>query len=462
MEKNFYRDQFEQMLKDTADSFRMYPSRKIWHSIYNDIHPARKWPSFAVLLLLTVSIMYIGVTNPDTSTSDQNNSNTIIFAKNENRGQSLNYNQTNFSSTSGTRNFTKSDVYANVKKAMKDNSSGAFLTALNQTPEPTLSRKQKLRTTNSGLLININNAEIFEEKTNTTEIQNENIYTDNGDFTVSKETKKIKDALTVDYNKNDELSWKEDMAFYAKRGKSKERFSYQIYATPSLGYRTLENKAVITTNSRDALIAEPDQNDYYINHTNSFNLEFGGNVLYNLNDKIRVKAGVQLNVTSYLINAFVLSHPVTSTLLLEDQNTGLLYVDPRSTMISNSQGLSNTYLNNSTFQFSVPVGADVQIMRYKKIKLMAGATIQPTYISGGNAYLLSTDMKNYINDPSMLRKFNLNGGVETFVSYQLKNGVSLNAGPQVRYQFLSTYNDQYSYSEKLYNIGVKFGITSRF
>src|SRR6218665_2908111 len=63
MENEFYRDEFEQMLKDTTDDFKMYPSRKIWHSIYNDLHPDRKWPSLAVCLLLLTGILYLGVTN---------------------------------------------------------------------------------------------------------------------------------------------------------------------------------------------------------------------------------------------------------------------------------------------------------------------------------------------------------------------------------------------------------------
>ncbi len=457
MEKNFYRDQFEQMLKDTADSFRMYPSRKIWHSIYNDIHPARKWPSFAVLLLLTASIMYIGVTNPDTAASDKNRFTKTIFANNASTGNSIQV--ADRTTKTGHGNHTASGKNLSYADLNVPNTDIHPVNDLTETETTFPDKKRNRLRSNTIFQMNISSADIAQDETVTEVLENSIAETENVNEDPSATN--IAALKTVTEN-NDELSWKEDMAFYARQQKARERFSYQIYATPSVGYRTLTNNATPVSASRDALVAEPDQNNYFINHTNSFNLEFGGNVLYDVNEKLRFKAGVQLNVTSYLINAFVLSHPVTTNILLKDQNTGLLSVEPRSTMISNSQGLANTYLNNSTFQFSVPLGADIQIIQYKKLKLMAGATIQPTYVSGGNAYLLSSDMKNYINDPSLLRKFNLNGGVETFVSYQLKNGVSLNAGPQVRYQFLSTYNNEYSYSEKLYNIGVKFGITSRF
>ena len=39
MEKEFYTDEFEQLLKEKADQFRMYPSKRVWHSIYNNLHP---------------------------------------------------------------------------------------------------------------------------------------------------------------------------------------------------------------------------------------------------------------------------------------------------------------------------------------------------------------------------------------------------------------------------------------
>jgi hypothetical protein len=62
----------------------------------------------------------------------------------------------------------------------------------------------------------------------------------------------------------------------------------------------------------------------------------------------------------------------------------------------------------------------------------------------------------------MMRRFNLNTSIETFISLTLKNGAVLNAGPQLRYQLLSTYDKRYSYDEKLYNLGIKLGITRNF
>ncbi|HEX2684764.1 MAG TPA: hypothetical protein VHL77_12555, partial [Ferruginibacter sp.] len=63
MEKEFYYDEFEQLIKEKADQFRMYPSKRVWHSIYNNLHPSRRWPSMLISLLLLTSLMTIGYLN---------------------------------------------------------------------------------------------------------------------------------------------------------------------------------------------------------------------------------------------------------------------------------------------------------------------------------------------------------------------------------------------------------------
>ncbi|HMI79025.1 MAG TPA: hypothetical protein VK484_09525, partial [Ferruginibacter sp.] len=63
MEKKIYTDDFEQLLKEKTDQFRMYPSKRVWHSIYNDLHPGRKWPSVAMSMLMIIVLMLIGYLN---------------------------------------------------------------------------------------------------------------------------------------------------------------------------------------------------------------------------------------------------------------------------------------------------------------------------------------------------------------------------------------------------------------
>ena len=131
--------------------------------------------------------------------------------------------------------------------------------------------------------------------------------------------------------------------------------------------------------------------------------------------------------------------------------------------IANNQSEENArkYSNNS-FQLSLPIGADIRLAGNNRFQWFAGATIQPTYVLSGNAFLLSSDMKNYVFDANFVRKWNLNAGFETLYPTKVNQAVMINAGPQFRYQFRSSYIDKYTYDVGMYNLGIKLGIVQQF
>ncbi|MEJ7820810.1 MAG: hypothetical protein WKF85_00735, partial [Chitinophagaceae bacterium] len=63
MERNFYPENFENYLKGHADQFKMTPSKKVWHGIYNDIHPGTRWPSVAMSMVFIFTLVIIGHLN---------------------------------------------------------------------------------------------------------------------------------------------------------------------------------------------------------------------------------------------------------------------------------------------------------------------------------------------------------------------------------------------------------------
>ncbi|MGH2564085.1 MAG: hypothetical protein ACRDE5_06215, partial [Ginsengibacter sp.] len=63
MERRFSMNDFEQSLKEHADEFKMIPSKRVWHGIYNDLHPGRRWPSIAMALSLIFTLVVIGYLN---------------------------------------------------------------------------------------------------------------------------------------------------------------------------------------------------------------------------------------------------------------------------------------------------------------------------------------------------------------------------------------------------------------
>ncbi len=455
MEQKFYTDSFEQLLRETTDEFRMYPNRKVWHSIYNDIHPSRKWPSASVLLLFIVSLLYISgyhVQKP--------------FAKKIAEG--------NLPATPDL--VTATSVSGGVNDVPFYTASPVPAISIGETPgeriqstasQPALTLASQVinaysEGASSSIMVSPSVTSFFEEKQ-----QGISLEPGADEFNETKTALKIKDLTSVkDLQEDDEdpNKWMQEDIFYNKKSRSSKwkNVSYQLYGTPSFGFRSLKRKDAVPV-AAASLVANPEAPVHEnVNHDLAMNFEVGANALVRYSRNLRLKAGLQFNFTNYRIRAYELNHPSTATLTLNSLGSDQPTYQPYATVLANTPGLYSTVLDNYTLQLSVPVGADYRIAGKKNIQWYAGASIQPTLITNGNAYLLSSDMNHYVNDNNLLRRFNINGSVETFISFKTRNGVTLNAGPQVRYQFLSTYSNQYNYTEKLYNIGLKLGVTTNF
>jgi len=127
---------------------------------------------------------------------------------------------------------------------------------------------------------------------------------------------------------------------------------------------------------------------------------------------------------------------------------------------SNVDGSSNksSWLQNLSFQVSAPVGVELALAGSDKMQFGIATTVQPTYILGDRAYLITTDYKNYTQIPWLLRRWNVNTAFETFVSYQAGK-MRWQVGPQVRYQLLSSFISNYPVKENLFDFGLKICIS---
>ena len=314
MENNFYRDHFEQLLKDSADNFRLYPSRRVWHGIYNNIHPGKKWPSFAVLILLIFTISYLGITNPTISTPQlvDNSISRHETALDQNSGfipailRSYATNQT--ISNSGIK------TLHNIKLPPTQISASGHNVILADNDIT----KSILPTTISEIVTasNTENVMIGEE---TSQIAKSEIVTDSGNEALAG-------SPSNDLAKT-EKGWVEDYALHNINPKSKERqkWSFQIYATPSVGYRILQKSDDLPESNSRSMIASATEDDYYINHSNALNLEAGGNLLYSISDRFRVKAGIQFNYTNFYVSALDLNHPSRASVPASSRSISPLY-----------------------------------------------------------------------------------------------------------------------------------------
>lgn len=493
MERRFYNDDgFEQFLRDATEHFRMYPTKKVWRSIYNDIHPSRKWPSLSALLILIASVMFIGVSN----TRTQVGKDAAYIASLNLQLEPLSLSKQATASVTGNEDFNSANktvasneqvtTYNNVQQAISItdiSESNSEANAVLRNPSSTrinhaftMQVSAPHPVTDSPLESVLEDISTFTSVTPTlsedlsvavdSEISGEENLHATLTLPSDKEETIATLPTTASVDENKTQHWIDEYAFYSiqNRKQKKSPWSYHAYITPSFGYRVLHNESNFTPEAflQSTIIANSASAKLELVHNPAMNFELGGGVYYQLNRLVRLKAGVQMNFTNYKINAFGLSHAGMATVMMNSDIPQNPNIEIRPTYLSTVGTGNEIQLNSSTMQFSVPIGADVRIAGNKEITWYAGATLQPTYVAGGNAFMVSADHKHYIADATILRRFNMNVGAETFISYQPMKGLRLQVGPQLRYQLMSSYIKDYPMNERLYNIGIKMGVTTRF
>jgi hypothetical protein len=512
MERKFYTDDFEQLLKEKSDEFRMYPSKRVWHSIYNDLHPGRKWPSVAACMLLIIALLFVGYWNSNsTKTSDttvaalqknksalgstiskknflaldekQKNTQSIVAGNTTVSAQPKDKLNKNIHSSSGhysaisTNNYrnslnSKSDYTKTINKLLQksiDNSYSNTNINLKETPDAVTDLVVKNNDEKKQI---INSPDYLLEpasiKSNNT-IVTPNSITEKVSTINNIEDKASKLNLVTAKNKisTEDKAWMEDYALHNNplNKKWKDRSTLEFYITPGIGYRKLSNdsKYNVLASASSSLISPSVGMDAAksVNQKPGLGFEAGVNINYAIAKNLRLKAGVQANYTNYGVNADETNHPILTTLMFTDPNSGYPYMRSSASTLSNTSGLQPVLIHNKTYQLAIPLGFALKLSGNDKLEWYAGATIQPTYVIGGKAYLISADRKNYVADPSLIRKWNLNTGFETYINYKF-DGFTLQAGPQFRYQLLSTYYKRYTVNENLYNIGLKVGVVKNF
>lgn len=548
MENNPDMVSFEDFIQQQSDDFRMYPSKRVWHSVYNNLHPGRKWPSISMCIVLLTTLFLVGYLNTRdthgtitqyqltknyTASSSKLADNSVSILLNESFLSILNLNSITDNLVSQNKagvvppiyldnlSFTKSKSSIPVL-AINNNNKGNILddqnlSAINGKSTFT-NRSHSLNSTISISTAPVSKAAAIDETSSSfdrpTEAPSQTtfaIITTGKNITDDEENLNDKDELSPGINKrlsneNDitliampaeataknsisetaltkiaigtgatspvsktsinqgEKSWIENYALYNKpvAKKWKGRVETQLYITPSVVYRQLHDNAADKNRSSNSIYNSVNNTDVNnsVKQSPSLGVEIGFNWAYQLPKGMKLKGGFQLNYTRFAIHAFDNHHPTATALSMNRSTNDLLYEVFRSTPYSNRVGLDAVKLHNQTVQLSIPMGLDVKLAGNDNVEWYAGATIQPTYVLSGKSYLLSSDRRNYVKENSMLNRFNMNAGFETYLSFK-KDGYTLQVGPQLRTQLFSTNSKLFTIEERLQGYGVKIGISKK-
>jgi hypothetical protein len=495
MEKRIYTDNFERFIKESADDFKMIPSKRVWHSIYNDLHPSRKWPSVLMCLLLLTGVLFVGYVNDNNGNSSisknnagNNNQLAVVENKNKESKQSSSLNPTNTSLSLNNDVKNKTDILTTQSSNYNsDNSTSqnkltstkkGLIIAVNNVAKnktSTTSENSLIGNKEDGIAINEATTNTFGKEgneTNTSLSNQDNSVEEDVANTISQQENETKLNLSQKIStqkENEKLNEKLVAQTNAQPNKPKQKnwkqnTSMEFYATPSIGYRIMNAGPQFDANSNIANSPSTTATNFDINnpikHNTALNIETGFNVAYASSKRIKLKAGVQLNLTNYGITGDVNSHPSPTTLATINPTTQAIdYAAVSSYIANNSYAIDKVH--NTTYQISIPIGAYYKVLNKERFDIFIGGSLQPTYVFGGKPNVISSDRKYYVNEMSLLRRWNMNTAAEAYINYKVGD-INFLAGPQFRYQLFSTYNKNIAVTEKLYNIGFKVGVSKSF
>lgn len=449
MESNFDNKDFEQFVKQNADQYRMFPSEKVWKGIYSTLHTRRKWYSIGLItLLLTTGIatwIMLNTPKPQFISPKQALQNSLEKSNPKISGDDV---------VSGNQH-SQSPItnYGGWRKSL-----GPLSIIPNQTILSRNLRSNYQQPISPVITPNIPyylGVSFYQPNDITT---TGTITDDSPEFFAIKNKTGVNTEVFSKIGDLFPQTIESVVNFYSLPA-TKKRWAWQIYFAPTISYRKLsENKTFLSSSQSTSnsfnLAAVYDVNNI-VTHKPDMGFELGFNAGYRLTESLKITSGLQFNVSRYDIRAY--NSPTELVTVALNNGSGLRSSISTATNYRNLGGYSSNWLHNLYLSASLPIGAELKILGDGKNYFGIGGTLQPTYIVGDRAYLISTDYKNYVEIPQLIRRWNLSTGFEAFLGYSTGK-INWKVGPQVRYQLLSSFQKKYPVKEQIFDFGLKVGV----
>jgi hypothetical protein len=447
MERNFYNEGFEDLLKQKADQYKIYPSDRVWRNIYQSLHSRRKGFTIGGLLLLLLG----GFVMMEESLNEHLDKSQSGFTPAMDASRA-------FESSPQNNPFifppfvSKTDTRSTLPPTAADFSQTAKIidikSRLDNYSTP-VSSQNEIESNLSGKIISRSasnkNAEGY------TVIAQENVDPAKGVVSVKAS------LLTKENNKVEAIEKSTALSTLKLSGKRKNVFGFNVYLAPSVTYRRLsEDKSSKSIGSNLPVAVDHLDVNKFVNHKPALGASFGAGVFYNVSRNFTLKGGLQMNFMRYTISAYP-SAPEKIMIALNSTGGGRGDTITSYSTIRNIGGTQPEQFQNQYLQVAMPIGAELKLLGDKPFQLNVAGSLQPTYLLSHSTYLLSDNLANYTKEPSLVRKWNLYSSIETYISYQ-SGDVRIQIGPQFRYQLLSSYDDRYPIREYLMEYGLKFGV----
>lgn len=461
MKSNFGNRDFENFIRHNADQYRMYPSEEAWKNIHNTLHTRKKWygAGLAFLLLLTAgAVTWVMIANPASEKKQQ----TVVtnnVAKNKNIASSVvpEVSKNNVVDKPGRIPgfIMKSDAVSSNDIATIPQELPLFNDIKTNPEEPSITgvtpvlKNHNPEQPFSDLNARINDALLEKVKIMMTR---DDIISPSPAKTID-EVNAQEEKITASVETTSYPLTIESVTNTYRSGYNGKKILWQFFITPTISYRQLS--ANDNSTFRNALGIAPNGSrnvNSAVTHRPDLGFQIGVGAGYPLTKSLKLRGGLQFNVNRYDIKASAYN-PEIATISLNDASGSSISA---WTNYRTYGGYRTNWLKNFYFSVSAPIGIELQLAKGKKMNWGIAGTLQPTYILKDKAYLISTDYKNYAKVPWLVRRVNFSTGVETFIGFGEKT--KWQVGPQVRYQVLSSFNNEYPVKEHLFDFGLKVGV----
>lgn len=469
MERDFYNEDIEQLIKQKADQYKMYPSDKVWKGIHRSMHPRRKWYWFSFVLFLgaisyyTIMDMIAPPRNGATAEAKNPTSQTTISSNQKDKqAVVIPFVTTGKPQTQkGPVALKKHDIqFTDAQPVDNDPLAVPATDAFVFSPS-------SVSPAHEGKLYDFRTGRLKDDLVSAAPAEKISLATDKAQSATPVIDEPAAEPaaginlknleVVADNEDSKKISWLQQNASYELAVPKMQRLSWQLSFSPTMNYRKLAGSQYtrIHSDAKNIPIAQniTGSPDELVRHKPALGLEIGSHFIYTLNKTFAVRAGFQFNYSRYDIQAY-------SSYITEEATIALnRNADPikNYTNIRNFGGDHVQELRNQYFQVSIPLGVEWRLLGNDKLQLGVAGTVQPTYLINRNTYLITTDFKNYTQEPSLLRKWNFNTSAEAFIAYKTGD-LKWQVGPQFRYQLFSTYIKEYPITEHLMEFGIKIGV----
>jgi hypothetical protein len=435
MERDTFDENFERFLRYNANNLRMRTSDKVWNNISRQLHRRRR------RVLITISAFLIAFSSAGYLYIMNSTQHPAPIAVHHSQNTIASQPSTSFNTIPGS---TSTTIASNELKVENRETS---LTAM----------QSDLKGLNASVPMDMPKIEYTDK--NTATVSNEEVPIAETNTETPSEPQVSTDVDNSLLNSAERSMSSTETVAPLKLSASGKKLQWFLTFTPTISYRKLgENKSYmreVSYFSAPNTIAPLYSVNSAVTHKPNMGFELGLTSKYTVAKGMKLTGGLQFNINRYDIKAFNAPWAVATIRLNSSSGPDSLRT---LTTLSNTNGYKANWLQNFYFQVSVPIGFELRTRGDDRMGFGFSSSIQPTYVLGDRAYLITADYQNYAQVPWLMRRWNVNTNFQTFVSYSAGR-TQWQVGPQVRYQLLSSFVTKYPVKENLFDFGLKVGVS---